>query len=52
MILALNLWTVPFGGGIGKQPVDIKAQTFWNAEKPDGATDWTLQIQFKLLLPK
>jgi hypothetical protein len=51
-------WTVPVGGGIGKlvrfgkQPVDIKAQAFWNVEKPDGAADWTLQLQFKLLFPK
>jgi len=51
-------WTVPFGGGIGKLvrfgklPVDIKAQAFWYAEKPDGAADWTLQLQFKLLFPK
>ncbi|MEE8240683.1 MAG: hypothetical protein V3R16_05405 [Nitrospirales bacterium] len=51
-------WTVPFGGGIGrlirigKQPVDIKLQAFWNAEKPDGGADWTLQVQIKLLFPK
>ncbi len=51
-------WTVPFGGGVGrlvkfgKQPVDIKGQAFWNAVKPDGAADWALQLQFKLLFPK
>jgi len=37
---------------LGKLPVDIKAQAFWNAEKPEGAADWTLQLQFKLLFPK
>ncbi|MEM7024823.1 MAG: neuromedin U [Pseudomonadota bacterium] len=51
-------WTVPFGGGVGKLvkiggvPIDIKAQTFWNAEKPDGAATWAAQLQFKLLFPK
>jgi hypothetical protein len=53
-----NRWTVPVGGGvgklvrIGKQPVDLRIQGFWNAEKPDGAADWTLQTQVKLLFPK
>jgi Putative MetA-pathway of phenol degradation len=51
-------WTVPFGGGFGKlvrfgqQPVDVKAQAFVNAVKPDGASDWALQLQVKLLFPK
>lgn len=51
-------WTVPVGGGIGKLirfgqlPVDVKAQGFVNAVKPDGAADWTLQVQVKLLFPK
>ncbi len=51
-------WTVPFGGGVGKlvhfgkQPVDLKLQGFWNAEKPSGASDWSLQFQVKLLFPK
>ena len=51
-------WTVPVGGGIGKlirfgdQPVDFKLQGIWNAEKPDGAADWTLKFQVKLLFPK
>jgi hypothetical protein len=51
-------WTVPVGGGIGKLirfgqlPVDVKAQGFVNAVKPDGAADWSLQVQVKLLFPK
>lgn len=51
-------WTVPIGGGVGKlvrfgkQPVDVKAQAFVNAVKPDGAADWALQLQVKLLFPK
>ena len=51
-------YTVPLGGGAGRvvrfgqQPVDFKLQGFWNAEKPDGAADWTLQLQLKFLFPK
>lgn len=51
-------YTVPVGGGVGRlvrfdqQPVDFKLQGFWNAEKPGGAADWTLQLQVKFLFPK
>lgn len=51
-------WTVPFGGGIGKLvrfgklPVDFKGQVFFNAEEPDGAAEWSIQLQCKLLFPK
>ena len=51
-------WTVPFGGGVGrlvkfgKQPIDLKAQAFVNAVKPDGAMDWALQLKIKFLFPK
>lgn len=51
-------YKVPLGGGVGKlvrfgnKPVDIKLQGFYNAEKPDGAADWTIQFQFKFLFPK
>jgi len=51
-------WTVPIGGGVGrlvkfgKQLVDLKAQAFVNAVKPDGAADWAMQLQIKLLFPK
>jgi hypothetical protein len=51
-------WTVPFGGGFGRlfkvgtQPIDISTQGFWNAEKPDGAADWTWQLQVKFLFPE
>jgi len=51
-------WVVPFGLGVGrlikmgKQPVDIKVQPFWYAEKPDNGPDWSLQVQVKLLFPK
>jgi hypothetical protein len=36
----------------GEQPVDLKAQAFVNAVKPDGAVDWALQLQIKFLFPK
>ncbi|MEE8361525.1 MAG: hypothetical protein V3R71_05180 [Gemmatimonadales bacterium] len=51
-------WTIPFGGGagklihVGKTPVDIQAQAFYNVVKPDFAGDWSLRLQFKLLFPK
>jgi hypothetical protein len=51
-------WSFPFGGGVGrlvkfgKQPIDLKAQAFVNAVKPDGAADWALQLQIKFLFPK
>jgi hypothetical protein len=51
-------WTVPFGGGggrlfrVGAQPIDLKAQGLWYAEKPNGAADWTLQVRLKFLFPK
>jgi hypothetical protein len=51
-------WTVPFGGGIGrlvklgKQPVNLRLQGFYNVEKPKGAEDWALQLQVQFLFPK
>ncbi len=51
-------WTVPFGGGvgklvrIGKTPVDLQVQAFYNVIKPDFAGDWNTRLQFKLLFPK
>ena len=51
-------WTVPFGGGVGrlvrfgKQPVDFKLVAYWNAERPENAPDWSLQLTVKFLFPK
>lgn len=53
-----NQWTVPFGGGVGKLvkhgklPVDYKLAGYWNAEKPEHASDWNLQFTVKFLFPK
>jgi hypothetical protein len=51
-------WTVPLGGGIGKvlkigkQPVNIKFQGFYNVVSPSNGADWSLQLQIQLLFPK
>ena len=53
-------WTAPVGGGIGKLwrlgkvglPVNTQIQTFYNAERPDFAADWTLRVQVQFLFPK
>lgn len=53
-----NTWTVPFGGGvgrvfnIGKQPVNAALRAYYNVEKPDNASDWSLNFQIVFLFPK
>jgi hypothetical protein len=53
-----NVWTVPFGGGVGRimklgfQPVNITAQFYGNAVHPAGTSPWGLRLQFVLLFPK
>ncbi|MGC2529584.1 MAG: hypothetical protein WA639_17675 [Candidatus Acidiferrum sp.] len=53
-----NVWTVPFGGGVGRimklgfQPVNISASFYGNAVHPPGASPWGLRLQFVLLFPK
>ena len=53
-----NVWTVPFGGGVGRimklgfQPVNITAQFYGNAVHPPGVSSWGLRLQFVLLFPK
>lgn len=50
-------WTVPIGGGIGKMfkvgkmPLDLTAQAYYNTIKPDVASDWQLRVQLKLIFP-
>lgn len=52
-----NQWTVPFGGGVGKvfklgkQPINVNAQGYYNAVKPDGWGDWQMRIQVQFLFP-
>jgi len=51
-------WVVPFGGGagkvikIGKLPININAQVYYNAVKPDGVGDWQTRFQIQFLFPK
>ena len=51
-------WTVPFGGGfgkvfrIGKQPMNINTQVFYNVEKPTNGAEWQWRFQLQLLFPK
>ena len=51
-------WVVPFGGGVGKvfrignQPININAQMYYNAEKPDAMGVWASRVQLQFLFPK
>ncbi len=53
-----NAWVVPIGGGagrvmhIGKQPVNISLQAYYNVVTPDNGADWQLRFQIQLLFPK
>jgi len=53
-----NRWTVPIGGGFGKiirtkhRHLDLRAQTYWLAEKPQFGPDWGIQFTVKLLFTK
>lgn len=48
---------VPLGGGggklvfLGKLPVNLQAQVYYNVVKPDIGPDWQLRFQLQLLLP-
>jgi hypothetical protein len=53
-----NQWTIPVGGGIGKiikigkLPVNVSTQIFYNVESPDTGSDWSARFQVQLLFPK
>lgn len=53
-----NSWLVPVGGGfgklqrIGKLPVNLSFQAFYNVEKPKFGPDWSTRIQVQFLFPK
>jgi hypothetical protein len=53
-----NVWTVPFGGGVGRimklgaQPVNIAAQFYGNAVYPSGSSPWGMRLQIAFLFPK
>jgi hypothetical protein len=53
-----SVWTLPFGGGVGRimrlgnQPVNITAQMYGSAVHPPGASPWGMRLQVALLYPK
>jgi len=53
-----NIWTVPFGGGVGRimklgfQPVNISAQFYGNVVYPAGTSPWSMRLQLAFLFPK
>jgi hypothetical protein len=53
-----NVWTLPFGGGIGQirrlgpQPINWTVQFYGNAVHPQGGSPWSFKFQIALLYPK
>jgi hypothetical protein len=53
-----NVWTVPFGGGLGRimklgfQPVNLQLQFYDNAVYPTGTSPWSMRAQIAFLFPK
>lgn len=53
-----NVWTVPFGGGVGRvmrlgfQPVNISAQFYGNAAYPTSGSPWTMRLSIAFRYPK
>jgi hypothetical protein len=50
-------WVVPIGAGggklvfLGKLPVNLQSQVYYNVVKPDIGPDWQLRFQFQVMLP-
>ena len=50
-----NRWIIPLGGGIGrlikigKLPISMQTQGFYNIERPAFGPDWSLRIQVRFL---
>jgi hypothetical protein len=55
---AKNVWTVPFGAGIGRimkvgfQPINLSAQVYANAVYPSGGSPWGIRLQIAFLFPQ
>jgi hypothetical protein len=53
-----NRWTVPVGGGagkvvkLGKRPLNLQLQAFYNVERPEARADWQLRFQILFLFPQ
>ena len=50
--------TLPLGGGfgkiiqVGKQPMNLRAEAYYNVIHPDGAPNWTVGATIQFLFPK
>jgi hypothetical protein len=50
-------WVVPLGAGggklvfLGRLPVNVQSQVYYNVVKPDIGPDWQLRVQLQVLLP-
>jgi len=50
-------WVVPFGAGggklifLGRLPLNIQSQAYYNVVKPDAGPDWQFRVQAQILLP-
>ena len=53
-----NRWTVPVGGGVGRvfkignQGINSMLETYYNAERPEGAPEYSVTFTFQFLFPK
>ncbi|MGB9277461.1 MAG: hypothetical protein WCC08_19760, partial [Terrimicrobiaceae bacterium] len=53
-----DVWTVPVGGGFGKiihlgrLPVNISVQAFYNVATPRYGADWSIRLQCQFLFPR
>jgi hypothetical protein len=53
-----NRWTIPVGGGagrvfkIGDQAINSRLEAYYNAERPDGAPEYSINFTFQFLFPK
>jgi hypothetical protein len=55
---AKNVWTVPFGGGIGRimkvglQPINLQLSAYGNFVYPAGTSPWGIRLQLAFLFPR
>jgi hypothetical protein len=55
---AKDVWTVPFGGGVGRimkvgfQPINLQLSAYANAAYPSGTSPWGIRLQIAFLFPK
>jgi len=55
---AKNVWTVPFGGGVGRimkvgfQPINLQLSAYGNVAYPTGTSPWGIRLQLAFLFPQ